>query len=79
MFMRRMPIQAKAGWVLCPSDRNWLRSDVAVDSPRQPTETLFDWKNAPGWEDYFDDEIREARVNQQAVSRRAWLRREVAR
>ena len=46
---------------------------LAVDSPRQPTETLFDWQNAPGWEDYFDDEITEAQIKQRAVSRQAWL------
>ena len=62
---------SRAG-VMCPAEITWVSTGwLAVPSPRQPSETLFDWRNARGWEDDFDSEILKARELQQRESARA--------
>jgi hypothetical protein len=40
-------------------------------SPRQPSDSLFDWESNPWWEEAFDDAIFDARVQARAVASQA--------
>ena len=72
MFMWRMRT-LWPGWDggVCAAETEWLSCDwLFVESPRQPSDTLYDWRNAPEWVHFFDSEVIEARYLQRRENAR---------